>query len=260
MRLPSRDFESRASASSATPAQIPNTMYFYLYTREGGNPSPCPGPLSEIPGDGFGGPPGRAPHVSTRDVFRYSGGVNLLDVIIAVLCLGLAIHGIFQGMVRQLFSWGGLIAGHIAGVKFYGIAQERLRLGFSHGDIVAYLLTFVAVYLAVRLVGLLVERWVRGSALSGTDRFAGLLAGFGKGILLSVLLVFVLVILLPRDTSLLRESKLTPKAVVAARWMQKVFPERIRDSFREKIGDLSPPHGGKTEDPAPLQPKNRSRK
>jgi membrane protein required for colicin V production len=186
--------------------------------------------------------------------------VNLLDVIIAVLCLGLAIHGIFQGMVRQLFSWGGLIAGHIAGVKFYGIAQERLRLGFSHGDIAAYLLTFGAVYLAVRLVGLLVERWVRGSALSGTDRFAGLLAGFGKGILLSVLLVFVLVILLPRDTSLLRESKLTPKAVVAARWMQKVFPERIRDSFREKIGDLSPPHGGKTEDPAPLQPKNRSRK
>jgi len=186
--------------------------------------------------------------------------VNFLDIVIAVLCFGLAVHGIFQGMVRQLFSWGGLIGGHIAGVKFCGIAQERLRLDFSHGDVVAYLLTFVAVYLAVRLVGLLVERWVRGSELSGTDRLAGMLAGFVKGVLLSVLLVFVLVILLPRDTSLLRESKLAPNAMVAARWMQKVFPERIRDGFREKIGDLSPTPGGKTEEPAPLQPKNRSRK
>jgi membrane protein required for colicin V production len=183
--------------------------------------------------------------------------VNLLDIVIAVLCLGLAVYGIFQGIVRQLFSWGGLIGGHIAGVKFYGIAKEGLRLDFSHGDIVAYLLTFAAVYLAVRLVGLLVERWVRGSELSGTDRFAGMLAGFGKGVLLSVLLVFLLVILLPRDTPLLRESRLAPKAMVAARWMQQVFPERIRDSFREKIGDLS---GGKREKPAPLQPKNRSKK
>src|SRR4030042_1521043 len=29
-----RDFESRASASSATPAQIPDVVHFYLYTRE----------------------------------------------------------------------------------------------------------------------------------------------------------------------------------------------------------------------------------
>jgi membrane protein required for colicin V production len=187
-------------------------------------------------------------------------GVNFLDIVIAVLCLGLAVYGIFQGMVRQLFSWGGLIGGHIAGVKFCGIAQEHLRLDFSHGDIVAYLLTFLAVYLVVRLVGLLVERWVRGSQLSGTDRFAGMLAGFGKGVLLSVLLVFVLVILLPRDTQLLRESKLAPRAMQAARWIQNVFPERMRDAFRKKIDDLSTLPGGKTEEPAHLQPKNRSRK
>jgi membrane protein required for colicin V production len=186
--------------------------------------------------------------------------VNLLDIVIAVLCLGLAVHGIFQGMVRQLFSLGGLLLGHVAGVKFYAVAQERIRLDFSHGDVVAYLLTFVAAYLAVRLAGLLVERWVRGSALSGTDRIAGMLAGFGKGVLLTVLLVFLLVILLPRNASLLRESKLAPKTMVAAMWMQKVFPGRIRDAFREKIGDFPPPPGGKKEEPAPLQPKNRSRK
>lgn len=187
--------------------------------------------------------------------------MNLLDIVIAALCIGFAVYGSLQGVVRQLFSWTGLIFGHLVGVKFYATVQEQLRLDFPHGDIVSYLLTFVAVYLVFRLVGLLIERWVRGSELSGTDRFAGMLAGVMKGALLSVLLVFVLVILLPRDTSLLRESKLAPRAMVAAKWVQKVFPERISNAFREKAGGIPSSSRGAKQDPAAgVQPKNRSRK
>jgi len=186
--------------------------------------------------------------------------VNFLDVAIIALCLGFALYGIVQGVVRQLFSWGGLILGHIAGVKYYEIAQRRLHLDFLHGEIVAYLLTFIGVYLAFRLVGLLIERWVRGSELSGTDRAAGMLAGFVKGALLSILLVFVLVILLPRDTGLLRESTLAPRAMVAATWVAKIFPEKIRDAFREKTGDHPPPSGKEDALPAAPQPKNLPRK
>jgi len=186
--------------------------------------------------------------------------VNLLDIAIIALCLGFALYGIVQGVVRQLFSWGGLILGHIAGVKYYETAQQRLNLDFPHGEIVAYLLTFLGIYLAFRLVGLLVERWVRGSELSGTDRAAGMLAGFVKGALLSVLLVFMLVILLPRDTGLLRKSTLAPRAMVAANWVAKIFPEKIRDAFREKTGDAKPLSGGGDGSPAAPQPKNLPRK
>jgi len=186
--------------------------------------------------------------------------VNFLDVVIAVLCLGFAVYGIVQGVVRQLFSWGGLLLGHVAGVKFYATAQEQLRLDFPHGDVVGYLLTFLGVYLLVRLAGLVVERWVRSSELSGTDRAAGMVAGFVKGALLSVLLVFVLVILLPPGTALVRESKLAPKAMAAARWVQRVFPEKIRRAYREKVGEVPPLPGGKEVPVEPDQPKNRSRK
>ncbi|MGB3400217.1 MAG: CvpA family protein [Candidatus Deferrimicrobiaceae bacterium] len=183
--------------------------------------------------------------------------MNLLDIVIIALCLGFALYGIVQGVVRQLFSWGGIILGHVAGVKYYETAQQRLNLDFPHGEIVAYLLTFLGIYLAFRLVGLLIERWVRGSELSGTDRAAGMLAGFVKGALLSVLLVFVLAIMLPRDTGLLRKSKLAPKAMVAATWVAKIFPEKIRDAFREKTGDAKPLSGGEDGLPAAPQPKNR---
>ncbi len=186
--------------------------------------------------------------------------MNPLDVAIVVLCLGFAVYGIFQGVVRQLFSWGGLLLGHIAGVKFYATVQEQLRLDFHHGDVAGYLLAFLGVYLLVRLAGLLVERLVRRSELSGTDRGAGMLAGFVKGALLSVLLVFLLVILLPRGTALVGESKLAPRAMDAARWAQKVFPEAIRRAYLEKIGEIPPLPAGKDVPGPPLQPKNRSRK
>lgn len=37
--------------------------------------------------------------------------MSILDIIIIALCLGLALVGIFQGVVRQVFSWGGLFWG-----------------------------------------------------------------------------------------------------------------------------------------------------
>ena len=186
--------------------------------------------------------------------------MNFLDVIIVVLCLGFAVFGIFQGVVRQLFSWGGLLLGHIAGVKFYATAQTQLRLDFPHGDVAGYLLTFLGVYLIVRLVGLVIERWVRGSELSGTDRAAGMLAGFVKGALLSVLLVFVLVIILPKGTAFVRESNLAPRAMDAAKWVQKVFPETLRRAYLEKIGEIPSLPAGRDAPAPPLQPKNRSEK
>ena len=162
--------------------------------------------------------------------------MNLLDVAIVVLCLGFAVYGIFQGIVRQAFSLAGLILGHLAGVNWYATARDHLHLDFAHSHVVAYVLVFLAVYLLVRLAGVLAEWLVRGSALSGTDRFAGMLAGLVKGALLSAVLVFILVVVLPRDSTLLSGSRFLPAAMAGARVVQKVFPERMRETFREKAG------------------------
>lgn len=167
--------------------------------------------------------------------------MNLLDILILALCVGFGILGIFQGIVRQAFSWAGLVFGHLLGVKFFPSAKDLLGLSFPHGDVVAYLALFAAAYLGIRLAGILVERLIRESELSGADRFMGALGGFAKGILLSILLVFLLVILLPRDTSILRGSKIAPRVVVAAGWVSKLFPEKIGAAFREKIREAAPP-------------------
>lgn len=188
--------------------------------------------------------------------------MNPLDIGIVALCAVLALFGLLRGFVRQAASIVGLILGHILAVRYNAWALKILRFDFPHAGIAAYLIALLAVYIAVRLLGLLVERWVRASRLSGTHRFLGALAGTVKGALFSILLVFVLVILLPRDAALLKSSKLAPRALVAAGWIEKTFPEKIRESFREKFragGTEGKEEGGRGPAPSP-PPKGRSRK
>jgi membrane protein required for colicin V production len=192
--------------------------------------------------------------------------MNALDIGILALCAVLALFGLLQGFIRQATSWAGLILGLVAGWWYGAEAQALLQFDFKGGAIAAYLLVLLVVYVGVRLIGLLVERWVRGTKLSGADRFLGMLAGLAKGALLSVLLVFFLTILLPRDAPLLKGSKMAPHMMVAARWMEGAFPERIREPFRKKMRAPEPgasrEKGERDESVnAPAsQPKNRSRK
>lgn len=166
--------------------------------------------------------------------------MNLLDLILAVLIAWFAVSGIVRGLVGQLFSIGGLIAGHLLGIRYYAFAQGKLGLSFQYAEVVGYAVVFLAAYLAVRLIGGLIEGRVRESKLSGSDRLAGLAAGLVKGALLSILIVFLLVILLPRDARLLRESKAAPTAVAAGKRLAAAFPERFAEAFREKLQAVGP--------------------
>jgi membrane protein required for colicin V production len=160
--------------------------------------------------------------------------MNPVDVGLAALCVWFAVAGVLHGLVRQLFSIGGILAGHLLGIRYYPAAQKALELSFPHSEVVGYAVIFLVVCLAVRLIGVLVEGKVRGSKLSGMDRAAGMAAGLLKGALLSVLAVFLLVVLLPRDSRVLRGSKAAPTAIAVGRWLAGVFPDKIAEPFREK--------------------------
>jgi membrane protein required for colicin V production len=166
--------------------------------------------------------------------------MNLLDLILAILIAWFAVSGIARGLVRQLFSLGGLVAGHLLGIRYYAFAQGKLGLSFQYAEVAGYAVVFLAAYIAVRLIGGLIEDRVRKSKLSGSDRLAGMAAGLVKGALLSILIVFLLVILLPRDARLLRESKAAPAAVAAGKRLAAAFPERFAESFREKVRSVHP--------------------
>ena len=186
--------------------------------------------------------------------------MNLLDLILAVLIAWFAVSGIVRGLVGQLFSLGGLVAGHLLGIRYYAFAQGKLGLSFQYAEVVGYAVVFLASYLSVRLMGGLIEGRVRKSKLSGPDRLAGMAAGVVKGALFSILIVFLLVILLPRDARLLRESKAAPTAIAAGKRLAAAFPERFADAFREKLQAVGPHRATESKPESPSGGKRRPAK
>ncbi len=169
--------------------------------------------------------------------------MNVIDIVLAALCVVFAVAGIVKGLVRQLFSIGSLVLGHLAGIRLYALAGSTLGLSARYRDIAGYLAVFLAVYLVCRVLGSFIEGRIRASSLSGTDRLAGMVAGLAKGALVSVLLVFVLVVLMP-DSRALRQSKAVPYAIAAGHWLAKAFPDRIAAPFREQAKAIEKLHGG----------------
>ncbi len=194
--------------------------------------------------------------------------MNTLDVVIGLLCLGSATLGIVMGPLRQISKLGGLVLGLVLAKRYSGWAQDVMRLRFVHGDVVAYIILLVAVYVAVRLVGYAVEYSLRGEKLSGSERLTGGLAGLVHGAALSIVVVIVLVALSPRGAAIFRESKAAPAAIAAAGWAQAIFPREVQEPFREKTrapeaavekkAEVAPP--APVPPQPPPQPKKRPRK
>jgi len=171
--------------------------------------------------------------------------MNLLDIAVGALCALFGIFGLLSGLVRQLFSIAGLVAGHLAGIKFYPAAVSFLKLSFRYGEVVGYVIIFLGLFLVFSLLGSYIEGKVRGTKLSIVDRLGGMAAGLAKGALLSVLLVFLLVIVLPGDSAVIRGSKAAPLAIASGKRLADAFPERFAESFRKKIraAETQPPGG-----------------
>ncbi len=176
-----------------------------------------------------------------------------VDIVILALPAILGLVGLFHGFVRQASSWAGIILGHFAGIRYYPAIQGALRLRSLRGsEAIAYLLAFVAVYVAARLVGMLVERWARASPLSAVERLAGGVAGLAKGALLSILLVCAMTSVLPREYGPLARSRYAPAALAAGARISGLLPGAVKDAFRAIVSAPVPP--------AEDQPKNRPRK
>lgn len=152
---------------------------------------------------------------------------NWLDLFIIGL-LGLsALVGLVRGLVREvlsLVSWGLAIwvgitfSGTLEGYLESSIPSPTARIAAAFG------ILFILTLLITGMIGFLLTRMLESTGLSGIDRFAGLLFGLARGVLIIAVLVF-----LARSTPLpkeawWRDSQLMPMFQSIALWLESQLP------------------------------------
>ncbi len=127
-------------------------------------------------------------------------------VILIILAVGLW-QGISDGFAKSLCSFAGFVVGLVAAYMFYSTVGAKLapHLDCPPGvvSVVAFLLIWIAVPVALNFAGTIVTKFFEMLMLGGVNKLAGGALGVIKYFLGATLVVYVLVLtgLLSKETT-----------------------------------------------------------
>ncbi|RJQ44407.1 MAG: CvpA family protein [Nitrospiraceae bacterium] len=166
--------------------------------------------------------------------------MNTLDICIIITICTAFILGLWKGLIRQVFSLGGVIIGYIFAKKYYeGLSNVIPVAGQDLKKIVSFTVIFIFILIIASLAGWMLGRLLKKSDLDWMNRVTGGVLGFVKGGLIVIAVTVVLVTFLPSDSRLLKESKTLPYVIRSAEVLSTVIPGAMKEKYYKKAQDVA---------------------
>ena len=159
--------------------------------------------------------------------------MSILDIILAVPMLALIFMGWRKGIVREVATLAGVLAGIWAAVHLSQMVAELLNLNGENAVLAAFLVCFVGALVLAWMLGRIVESLLKAGNLSILNRVAGAVLGMLKALcILSVLLNTIVML----DTG---EMILKPEQKENSILYKPVYTtgNRLTDSLKQFIAD-----------------------
>lgn len=166
--------------------------------------------------------------------------LTLLDWFLLAMVLASAIAGFMRGIIRSLFSLAGLVLGALLA----GWYCERAAVFFQRWvstPMAARAVAFIAIFLVVFILAVLLGRLVRGAASVVGLGFADRAAGAGFGVLRAYLAIAAMLIPLTAyvaETETAKTSVLLPYFLRGAHGISFVLPRDLKQQIAAGIRTL----------------------
>jgi membrane protein required for colicin V production len=159
--------------------------------------------------------------------------MSLFDwFLIAILAYSI-IMAFLRGIIRELFSLGGLIAGIlIASWNYTHIAEllERFITTPATAQIVAFLFIVIAVMVLSTLLGKALNRTAHAIGLGFFDRLLGAVFGLARGCLFGVAILMAVAAFRPHSTWV-ENSRLSPYFLAGVHAVSFVVPYGLQQQI-----------------------------
>jgi membrane protein required for colicin V production len=167
--------------------------------------------------------------------------MNLLDIIILIIVGFCLVRGIFRGVIQEISSIIGVLAGFYAAYTYYPRLAPVLKHAIpdaAHLKIFAFLILFCGVFIVISLIGLLIKKLMKIVFMGWIDRILG--AGFGllKGALIVSVLLLALTTFLPGQSRVIKHSVLAPHIMKIPETISRVTPKSMRKEFESNIKEI----------------------
>jgi membrane protein required for colicin V production len=159
--------------------------------------------------------------------------MNLFDWFLIAILAYSTIMAFMRGIILELFSIGGLVAGIlIAGWNYNHIAEilERLITTPATAQIIAFLLIVIGVMVLSTLLGKALNRTAHAIGLGFFDRFLGAVFGLARGCLFGVAILMAVAAFRPHSTWV-ENSRLTPYFLAGVHAVSFVVPYGLQQQI-----------------------------
>ena len=119
----------------------------------------------------------------------------IVDYIFAGIIIIFAIIGVIKGFIDNIFGKLCWILGLVAACLFYKTVSARFLPGIKNQtacDILGFLAVFVAVFLVIKIIQLIISKIFQFKILKSLDRTLGVFFGIVEGLAVVWLLIVIL--------------------------------------------------------------------
>lgn len=167
--------------------------------------------------------------------------MNLFDMLAIVILAFCIIRGTFRGLIKELSSVVGVLAGFYAAYTYYmGIAKllSHWMTNPASVNILSFLIIFCCVFLTISMIGVVIKYMLNIAFMGWFDRICG--AGFGllKGVLIVSVMLILFTAFLPKGAPFVKNSILAPRIALVSEKMAKVVSKDMKQQFATKIEEL----------------------
>jgi membrane protein required for colicin V production len=167
--------------------------------------------------------------------------MNSFDVVVAIILGFCLIRGIFRGLVKEMASIIGVLAGFYAAYTYYPEMAGLLSRWISNTvylNITSFMVIFCLILIIISIMGVVLKYLMSIAHLGWVDRVSG--AGFGilKGVLIASIMLVTLTAFLPKGSPLVRDSLLAPHINMLSENMAMIISDDMQKAFGEKMGEL----------------------
>ncbi|MFA6720993.1 MAG: CvpA family protein [Candidatus Cloacimonadaceae bacterium] len=152
--------------------------------------------------------------------------MGFIDWLIVAVLLLLTLNGLRKGLAATLVHIGGGVALFLLWGQIFPLVKNalivNLKLGLIPATILAVILIVLATAVALALLERLFHKVLKGTHLSGLNRFLGLLFGLLNGLLV-VILLMVLLDLAPKLSTPLKDGAKHPVYAAVDVFKEDVF-------------------------------------
>lgn len=167
--------------------------------------------------------------------------MNKFDMLIIVILAFCVIRGVFRGLIKEMSSIIGVLAGFYAAYSYYMVIAELLSRWISSAaylNILSFLILFCSVFFIISILGVVIKYVLDIAFMGWVDRVFG--AGFGiiKGILIISVLLIIFTAFLPQNASLVKDSVLASHVAFVSERMAKIVSKDLKIEFSSKLSEL----------------------